>query len=229
MSHDFTPPPMPGYGPQFPPPPPPPPKKANTVLVAGAAAVVAAVLASLVTVTVTGGGDGGAEAAPTVTVTETELADGTGADAETEADTGDEPTPEETGDGAYTLSDTVSYENDVDISLSKFSRGVSHDYASPENTPYVKFTIKVVNGATSTFDATSMTVNCAHGDEGKEGEAIFDDGLDGTPDTSILAGRSLSFTWGCELPKTEKYLQIEVSPDFDSETAIYAGSVKRAV
>ncbi|MEV1068968.1 hypothetical protein [Streptomyces sp. NPDC050263] len=228
MSNDFTPPPppppMPGYGPQFPPPPPPPPRKTNTVLVAGAAAVAAAVLASLVTVAVTGSGDDGAKAAPTVTVTRTELAEDTGAGAET--DTADEPAAEETEDGAYTLSDTVAYENDVEISLSKFSRGVSHDYASPENTPYVKFTIKLVNSSKSTFDATGMTVNCAYGDEGKEGEAIFDDGLDGTPDTNVLAGRSLSFTWGCELPKTEKYLQIEVAPDYESETAIFAGTVK---
>ncbi|MFD9436588.1 hypothetical protein [Streptomyces sp. NPDC060002] len=227
MSNDFTPPPMPGYGPPFPPPPPPlPPGRATstTVLVAVAAAVVAAVLASAVTVLVTGDGDEGAEAAPTVTVTETEFADGTDAAAETDAD--DEPAAEETEEGAYTLSDTVVYENNVEISLSKFARGVSHDYASPENTPYVKFTIKVVNSSKNTFDATSMTVNCAHGDEGKEGEAIFDDGLDGTPDTSILAGRSLSFSWGCELPKSAKYLQVEVAPDFDSETSIFAGDVK---
>ncbi|OQR62825.1 hypothetical protein B6E66_17275 [Streptomyces maremycinicus] len=225
MSNAFTPPPMPGYGPQFPPPPPPPPRRSTTVLVAAAAAVVAAVLASAVTVTVTGDdGDGSAEAAPTVTVTETEFAGGTDAAAGT--DTGDEPAAEETEDGAYTLSDTVVYDNEVEISLSKFSRSVSHDYASPENTPYVKFTIKVVNSSKTTFDATSMTVNCAYGDEGKEAEAIFDDGLDGTPDTSVLAGRSLSFAWGCELPKTAKYLQVEVAPDYDSETSIFAGNVK---
>ncbi|MFH0178325.1 hypothetical protein ACIA6D_45155 [Streptomyces cacaoi] len=225
MSNEFTPPPMPGYGPPVPPPPQPlPPKKTTTVLIAVAAAVVAAVLASAVTVSVTGDGDKGTEAAPTVTVTETEFADG--ADPAAETDAGDEPTAEATEDGAYALSDTVAYENDVEISLSKFSRGVSHDYASPENTPYVKFTIKVLNSSTSTFDATSMTVNCAYGDEGKEAEAIFDDGLDGTPDTNILAGRSLSFSWGCELPKREKYLQIEVAPDFDSETSIFAGNVK---
>ncbi|MFJ9019460.1 hypothetical protein ACIRPU_05655 [Streptomyces sp. NPDC102259] len=229
MSNDFTPPPMPGYGPPIPPPPLPslpplPPKRSTTVLVAVAAAVVAAVLASAVTVTVTGDDDEGAEAAPTVTVTETEFADGADAAAETDAD--DEPAAEETEGGAYTLSDTVVYENDVEISLSKFARGVSHDYASPENTPYVKFTIKVVNSSKNTFDATSMTVNCAYGDQGKEGEAIFDDGLDGTPDTSILAGRSLSFSWGCELPKSAGYLQVEVAPDFDSETTIFAGTVK---
>ncbi|MFI1003036.1 hypothetical protein ACIP10_27885 [Streptomyces galbus] len=237
MSNDFTPPPpppppptVPGYGPLFPPPP-PPPKRPPTALVAALAAVGAAILSSAVTALVTTSGDGGPEAAPTVTVTETAV-DADTADAADTADgtdtagTGEEPSADATDDGAYALTDTVAYDNDVEISLSKFSRGVSNDYASPENTPYAKFTIKVVNNSGKTFDATSLTVSCAYGDEGKESDSIFDDGLDGTPDTSVLAGRSLSFTWGCELPEKEKYLQIEVAPDFDSETSIFAGQVK---
>ena len=31
---------------------------------------------------------------------------------------------------------------------------------------------------------------------------------------------------GCELPKGEKLLQVEVAPDYDSETAIFTGNVK---
>ncbi len=103
---------------------------------------------------------------------------------------------------------------------------MSSDYAAPENTPYVKFTIKVVNNSDATVDANQMTVNCAYGDEGKEGEAIYDDGLDGLPDTRILAGRSLSVTWACELPKKETFLQVEVAPDWESEESIFAGDVK---
>ena len=55
---------------------------------------------------------------------------------------------------------------------------------------------------------------------------VVDDGLDGLPDTSILAGRSLSVPWACELPKGETFLQVEVAPDYDSETAIFTGDVK---
>lgn len=75
-----------------------------------------------------------------------------------------------------------------------------------------------------------MTVDCAYGDEGKEGEGIYDDGLDGLdglPDTRILAGRSLTVPWACELPKNETFLQVEVSPDYDSEEAIFTGDVKK--
>lgn len=227
MSHDSTPPPMPGYTPPPAPgylPPPQPPQRPNrttTVLVAAAAAVVAAVLAAVVTARV--GGDGEAEAAPTVTVTKTVPAESGDTLADTESD---EPT-EEAGEDSYGFDDTIVYDNDVEISLSKFSRAVSSDYAAPENTPYTKFTIKIVNRSDKKIDAGMMTVNCAYGDEGKEGEAIYDDGLDGLPDTSILAGRSLSVPWGCELPKGESFLQIEVAPDYESETSIFTGEVKK--
>ena len=129
-------------------------------------------------------------------------------------------------DGPYALTDTVSYENDVDVSLSKFTRATSNEYAAPANTPYVKFTVKVVNGSSETVDATGLNVNCSYGKDGQTSEAIFDDGLDGAPTTKLLAGRSINVPWGCELPKDEQVLQIEVSPDFESEAAIFTGNVK---
>jgi hypothetical protein len=222
MSHNVTPPPMPGFPPQ----PQPPHQKrgpANAVVLGAAAAVI-------VTIVVTGvvvGSKVGDEAkpAPTVTVTETVSADEAAAAAE---DASEEPSPADTSDGVYALDDTVTYESDVEVSLSGFSRAVSGEYASPENTPYVKFTVKVVNGGDKTLDATMLTVNCSYGKDGRSSEAVFDGdaGLDGGPDTRLLAGRSLNVPWGCELPKGEKLLQVEVAPDFDSETAIFTGSVK---
>jgi hypothetical protein len=225
MSYDSTPPPMPGYTPPpapgyFGPPPPQPPKKTTTVLIAASAAVVAAVLAAVVTASVTG--DGEAEAAPTVTVTKTVPAEGD----ETLADDEATAPAEDAGDDSYALDDTIVYDHDVEISLSKVSRAVSGEYAYPEKTPYAKFTIKIVNNSDKKIDASQMTVSCAYGDEGQEGEAIYDDGLDGLPDTSILAGRSLSVPWGCELPKAETFLQVEIAPDYESETSIFTGEVK---
>ncbi|MGW7299145.1 hypothetical protein, partial [Streptomyces sp. NPDC054829] len=182
--------------------------------------------AAAVTYGVTGGGDSDeAKPAPTVTVTKTAPAAET--DAAEEDTSGEDTGGEEAGSSdSYALDDTVVYDHDVEVSLSGFSRGVSSDYAAPENTPYVKFTIKVVNNSDSTVDANEMTASCAYGDEGREGEAIYDDGLDGLPDTRILAGRSLSFAWACELPKKETFLQVEVAPDYDSEEVVFAGDVK---
>ncbi|MFE2041225.1 hypothetical protein ACFXAZ_09880 [Streptomyces sp. NPDC059477] len=214
-------PPMPGFPPQQ---PPQPPKKSrsNAVIIASAAAVIVAVVAT--GVALSAGSDGEAKAAPTVTVTKTVSAeDALAADEEPS----DPSTPADSAeDGVYALTDTVTYENDIEISLTSFARGVSSDYAVPESTPYAKFTIKIVNNSDSKMDASMLSVSCAYGDEGKEGEAIYDDGLDGSPDTSVLAGRSLSVPWACELPKDETFLQVEVSPDWESEPAIFTGEVK---
>ncbi|MET8831360.1 hypothetical protein ABZX40_39430 [Streptomyces sp. NPDC004610] len=224
MSYDATQPqpPMPGFPPQQPPQPPKRPGRGrtNTVIICSAVAVIATVV--ITGVAVSRGGDGEAEARPTVTVTETVGAED--APAPDEEPAADEATPE---DGVYALTDTVAYENDIEVSLASFERGVSSDYAAPENTPYAKFTIKIVNNSDTKLDASMMTVSCAYGDEGKEGEAIYDDGLDGLPDTSVLAGRSLSVPWGCELPKDETFLQVEVAPDWESDIAIFTGTVKK--
>ncbi|MFE1796556.1 hypothetical protein ACFW9L_10375 [Streptomyces sp. NPDC059517] len=219
MSHESTPPPAPGL---HPPPLPPPPKKnhSNAVVIGSAAAVVVAVVAT--GIAVSGSRDGAAEPGPTVTVTEVATPDDEPVAAEDDA----RPAAEESGDGVYSLSEPVAYGNDVEVSLSKFSRGTSSDYASPGNTPYAKFTIKIVNGSDESVNADELSVNCAYGDEGKEGDAIFDEGLDGLPETRILAGRSLSVVWACELPKDQKYLQVEVAPDYESKTAVFTGNVK---
>ncbi|MDX3134902.1 hypothetical protein PV367_35110 [Streptomyces europaeiscabiei] len=238
MSHDITPPPpMPGYGPPMPPQPPRPPggNRTNLVIVGCAVAVVASVIGT--GVVLMNDGDGTASPAPRVTVTRTvtaEDADTTGDDGsgsgsdDSSDDASDTSTDTSTDDdGVFALDDTVIYDSDVEVTLSGFRRGVSSEYASPENTPYAKFTIKIVNGSDVTVDANEMTVDCAYGDEGKEGEGIYDDGLDGLPDTRILAGRSLTVPWACELPRSETFLQVEVSPDYDSEEAVFTGNVKK--
>ncbi|MFE9904205.1 DUF4352 domain-containing protein [Streptomyces achromogenes] len=233
MSTDFTPPPMPGYGPPVPPPPPVPPRKSRTALIAVAAAVVAAAVSALVTVGVSG--DAEAEPAPTVTVTETAAADAGGARAEDDdaaAAADEEATDSEDGgqdeDGVYALDDTAVYEPATEVALSGFKRSVTGEYAEPENTPYLQFTVKVKNGGKKALDITQLTVNCSYGKDGKSSDSVFDSdaGLEGGPETKLLPGRSLNVPWGCELPKGEKLIQIEVSPDFESDAAIFTGTVK---
>ncbi|MFE9645302.1 hypothetical protein ACFYO0_14535 [Streptomyces sp. NPDC006365] len=214
---DITPPPMPG----FPPPQPPKKSRSNAVIIGSAAAVIAAIVATGVFVAQSGDdkddtGSSASETADSAPLNEDTVT----------AEEEPEPTPEDTGPDVFGLSDTVSYEHDVDVSLSKFTRGTSSEYASPENTPYVKFTVKVVNSSSSTVDTTGLTVSCSYGEEGQTSESIFDEGLDGSPTTKLLAGRSISTPWACELPKGETVLQVEVSPDYESEAAIFTGSVK---
>ncbi|MFJ4577908.1 hypothetical protein [Streptomyces echinatus] len=228
MSTDITPPPMPGHGPAVPPPPPMPPNKPRTALVAAVAAVAAAVVSSLVTVGVTGGTE--ADPAPTVTVTKTAAADDGAAPADAEATPAaeDTETAEADEDGVYALDDTVVYDPGTEVSLTGLKRAVTGEYADPENTPYLQFTVRLKNGGSKPLDATQLTVNCSYGRQGKSSGSVFDSdaGLEGGPETKLLAGRSLDVPWGCELPKGEKLIQIEVTPDFDSDAAIFTGNVR---
>lgn len=137
----------------------------------------------------------------------------------------DEQPAEDTGDDTAALTDKVEYEDNTAVALSKFSRGVSHAYAAPGNTSYARFDITITNGSDHTIDASSLYVECAYGDDGQQGEQIFDDAFT-SPSTHIRPGRTLTIPTACELPKSEHYLQVEVTPNFDSETAVFAGNVK---
>ncbi|ARX87167.1 MULTISPECIES: DUF4352 domain-containing protein [Streptomyces] len=189
----------------------------------------AAVLTLGVALTACGDGD---KPRPAVTVTKTVTAGDAPADSEA---SDSEPSPESEPDGAAESKDdtlgltgTAVYENKNEVSLSSFSRGVSGPYASPERTPYVKFTLKLKNGTDKVIDMSALSVLCQYGHEAKDGEQIFDseNGLDGPPQTHLRPGRSITATLGCELPTSQKHLQIEVTPDFETEAAIFSGKVK---
>ncbi|WJV45544.1 hypothetical protein [Streptomyces flavofungini] len=191
----------------------------------------AAVLALGTALTACGDGD---KPRPAVTVTKTVTADDApagseGSDSEPSPDAESEPgAATDSKDDTHGLTGTAVYENKNEVSLSGFSRGVSGPYASPERTPYVKFTLRLKNGTDKVIDMSALSVLCQYGDEAKDGEQIFDseNGLDGPPQTHLRPGRSITATLGCELPKSQKYLQIEVTPDFETEAAIFGGKVK---
>ncbi len=162
-----------------------------------------------------------------------EVADGSGNGpipmVKTEAAT-PEAEPTATGPTVTPLTGTVTYVSGIKVTLSKFSRAVSSDSASPESTPYARFTVTVVNGSKQQLDLGQIDVECQYGDtEGKASEEVFDfsSGLEGGPDTALLPGRTSSFPIGCELPKDQSYLQVEIMPGWDSETAIFAGKVQK--
>ncbi|KOV92971.1 hypothetical protein [Streptomyces sp. NRRL B-3648] len=213
--NDTTPtPPMPSF-------PPPVPKKSRTnrVIIGSAAAVVAAVIGT--GIVVVNSREDGAHENTSVGSTATPSADSVTA-AEEEPDS----QPTDTGPQVFGLDDVVTYENHVEVSLSKFARGTSSSYASPERTPYVKFVVKVKNDSGKPLDTTLFSVSCSYGQDGKSAEPIFDDGLDGGPETKLLSGRSINVPWACEFPKGEATLQVEVDANGESETAIFTGDVK---
>ncbi|MFJ1995295.1 DUF4352 domain-containing protein [Streptomyces asiaticus] len=135
----------------------------------------------------------------------------------------DEPTDDSTD--ALGLDDTAAYEGGVEISLSKFTRGTSSEWAAPENTPYVKFSITFENKGKETADLNTVSLSCQRAEA--PGEEIFDSehGLDGLPMTHLLPGRSVTSPVACSLPADETYLQVEVSPGL-ADTAVFSGHIK---
>ncbi|NGN67552.1 hypothetical protein G5C51_27055 [Streptomyces sp. A7024] len=224
--YGYTPPPAGlDYGPpvqpyqQQPLPPVPPRQSHRGLQIAGAVVALVVVFGTGIAVGSAGGsGDGTPRAAATVTVT---AKPGEKPESK-EADAGEEKAA---GDESLSLTETASYEDGITVALSGFQRRVSSDYASPENTPYARFTVKVTNGSEKNLDLNELIISCQYGDEGKSGEQIFDEGLD-SPSTHLRPGRSINVPVGCELPKSERYLQIEVTPRMIADAAIFAGKVQ---
>ncbi|MEI5097940.1 hypothetical protein RB200_03865 [Streptomyces sp. PmtG] len=195
---------------------------------AGAALLAAAVLTTALTAC--GNGDG--EPRPAVTVTETVTADGARQapppSPKSTAEPSGAPGADARGDGTWKLTETAVYDHGVEVSLSRFARGVSSAYAAPENTPYVAFTLKLKNGTGKVVDVGELSILCQYGTAARDGEEIFDSerGLDGPPRTHLRPGRAITARMACELPKSQTYVQIEVTPDYATEAAVFGGNVK---
>ncbi len=203
-----TPPPTPGY-------PPPKKRRTNAIIIGAAAAAIAAIVTAGIIVANSRDDSGS-------TAEDTTSADTSNVTAAEEP----EPTPEDTGPEVYGLTDAVAYEDGIKVALSDYKRGVSSAYAAPESTPYVSFTVKVVNGSESMLDLGTGFVLCYYGDESREGEQIFDEGLHGMPSMRLRPGRTATARVACEVPKGESYLQVEMAPSVEAEVAIFAGDVK---
>ncbi|MEV5264760.1 hypothetical protein [Streptomyces werraensis] len=179
--------------------------------------IAAALLAALGTTTAcTDSGD--AKPKPKATVTATE---------ETVEDPQEDVVEEDDETLIVALDKPAEWRNKVTAALSKFSRGTSGEYAFPESTAYLKFTITMTNGHTKPIDLSMTTISCPAG-----GEEIFDseNGLNGNPDNYLLPGEKADWVVACAFPKTETDVQIEVTP-YDSgltgyRTAIFKGEVK---
>jgi hypothetical protein len=200
------------------PPPPPAPKRSRTnlIIIGAAVAVIAAIITTGIVVVQTRDNEPAAAAStpaadPTIT-----------------AETVPEPEPEDTEPQILGLTDGASYEDGVDVALSGFKRGVSSDTAAPSGTPYVSFTVAVTNGTGSVLDMGTAYFLCFYGDASQQSEQIFDSaqGLEGLPSMRLRPGRTAKATVACELPKSEAYLQVELSPSMESQAAIFAGDVK---
>jgi hypothetical protein len=89
----------------------------------------------------------------------------------------------------------------------------------------VKFDITVVNGSDEPYDAVMTVVNATHG--GRQVSRIFDSANGGSenPAGTVLPGKSTTFTVALSLGEAVGELQLEVTPGFLGEPAIFTGQV----
>lgn len=117
------------------------------------------------------------------------------------------------------------YQDGLAVSVSKPKKYAPHEYAAgpdSRHTHALAFTLKVTNGTKKIFDPSLAISSVTLG--GKECEEIFDSPtLEGSPDTKILKGRSVSWNEGyaCQLAKGE--LVVQLTPDFDHADALFVG------
>lgn len=211
---------QPDFPPPLPPEPPAAPKKSrtNAIIIGSAVAVIAAIVATGIVVVNSGDDDSSpaAEASTPADSTVTAAADEP------------EPEPTESQPEVMGLTDGVAYEDGVEVTLSGYKRGTSSEYAAPASTEYVAFTVKIDNKSDGVVDVGTGFFMCYYGDASSQAEQIFDPdrNLENLPTMRLRPGRKATTTVACEMPKKESYLQVELTPSMESQTAIFAGDVK---
>lgn len=130
----------------------------------------------------------------------------------------------ESGDsGTATFGETWEYDDGLTVTVS------APEAFSPTDTAaggeafdhHVKFTVTVVNGTGAPFDPSMITESVQS--DNMEGDAVFDDGLEGAPMTTVLDGRETTFDVGYGVSNPDDIV-LEVSPSFEHDSAIFTDS-----
>jgi hypothetical protein len=117
-----------------------------------------------------------------------------------------------------------------------FDNGIAIEVAAPQ--PYkpgryaaghdgdraVKFDVTVTNGSDESLDAVMMLVNATH--DGRQASQVFDSNGGSEPPTgTVLPGKSTTFAVVLSIGEAAADLQVEVTPGFLGEPAIFIGAV----
>ncbi|TWF76572.1 hypothetical protein FHX44_112465 [Pseudonocardia hierapolitana] len=89
----------------------------------------------------------------------------------------------------------------------------------------VSFEITIVNGSDQPLDTATAIVRATH--SGRDAPLIFDlqNGMKGPPQGTVLPGKSITFPVAVSIGKDVADLQIDVSPGFVGDPAIFSGQV----
>jgi len=176
-------------------------------------------MSAATTVTVTESGAAVTKAGAPVTVTRTEVVTETESTAPattaTSETSGDSDTAKFGGAG-FTWTDGLA------VKVSKPAAFTPSDTAagSDQFDKFVVMTVTITNGSKAKYDPSLFYMTVSSGDQ--EADQVYDSaqGISGSPSTSVLAGRSVTFkqAFGVKDPKD---IVAEVRPGFDYDSAIF--------
>lgn len=166
-----------------------------------------------------------AAADATVTVTETVTAPPGPAPEETKSaePTSDDSEPAGEGsEGQASFGETWTWEDGTEVTVSKpepFQPG-EYAFGGEGYDDHVKFTVTVQNGTGEALDLSLFYMTMQSGRS--EAEEVFDSdsGMEGSPSTTLLDGRSVDFTAGFGVEDPDD-LVLELTPSFDHDAAIF--------
>jgi len=147
---------------------------------------------------------------------------GTGAPAPEPVDT---PEPEQPlygkfGGVGFTFDDGVI----ITVGAVETFEPAEYAFVTGQFETYILFDVTVTNGADVPFDPSGIYATLASG--GTEGEAVYDSdaGLEGQPMTTVLPGKSVTWTegWGVADPAD---LTFQIAPGFEYEEALFVGGL----
>ena len=121
---------------------------------------------------------------------------------------------------------TSSWETGVEVTVSAPEAFRPSQYAfGADRARNVSFEINVENGSDAPLELATMMIQASF--NGQPIEQIFDTTKDigGTPATSVLPGKSATFTVGYSLDKDPGELQLEIRPGFLADRSYFAGQI----
>lgn len=136
-----------------------------------------------------------------------------------------EPEPEPSltdteGPGILALGESFTYSDGLQVTVGKPQPMTSSEWAAPGGVAGLVMDVTIVNGSPTPFDpsmgyATAQTGNT-------EAEEIFDseNGLEGSPSTSVLPGREVTYKMAFTGTDLDSFV-LEFAPSFDHGPLIF--------
>jgi hypothetical protein len=119
----------------------------------------------------------------------------------------------------------VAFSDGLEVELSSPDAFTPSRTAAGRGERAVRITVTVRNGSTEPFEPILLTLSANHG--GREAEQVFDSakGINGSPSTSVLPGRSVTFDVVFAIGREPADLQVDVTAGFLGEPAIFTGRI----